>query len=198
MNERRLQYHKTKSQQTLCMEPESDRFGGEIMFGIFHTRKLYGKSLTTYSTKSSERLLSKKSYAADMAFISDREDVVTSQNLGWRLENVVLLELYRRINIEYQQIYYMRKTNDFEVDFLIYESSQVLELIQVTYALDKMNKKLYRREVGGLIKAAQQTKCNHLTIICLEGITETLQIDDYKIEIIKAVEWLCKPHYYVK
>lgn len=92
----------------------------------------------------------------------------------------------------------MRKTNDFEVDFLIYESSQVLELIQVTYALDKMNKKLYRREVGGLIKAAQQTKCNHLTIICLEGVTETLQIDDYKIEIIKAVEWLCKPYYYVK
>ena len=46
-----------------------------------------------FSTKSSERLLSKKSYAADMTFISDREDVVTSQNLGWRLENVVLLEL---------------------------------------------------------------------------------------------------------
>ena len=60
---------------------------------MYQTRKLYGKSLTNYSTKSSERLLSKKSYAADMAFISDREDVVTSQNLGWRLENVVLLEL---------------------------------------------------------------------------------------------------------
>ena len=55
-----------------------------------------------------------------MAFISDREDVVTSQNLGWRLENVVLLELYRRINMEYQQIYYMRKTNVFEKVYFLF------------------------------------------------------------------------------
>lgn len=190
-----------------CQEVSYNALQKLFEVGSVHTVKNYVSYLneafllrivSKFSTKSSERLLSKKSYATDMAFISDREDVVTSQNLGWRLENVVLFELYRRINMEYQQIYYMRKTNDFEVDFLIYESSQVLELIQVTYALDKMNKKLYRREVGGLIKAAQQTKCNHLTIICLEGVTETLQIDDYKIEIIKAVEWLCKPHYYVK
>ena len=133
-----------------------------------------------------------------MAFISDRDDVVTSKNLGWRLENTILLELYRRINTEYQQIYYLRKTNDFEVDFLVYDSSRVLELIQVTYALDKTNKKLYRREVGGLIKGAKQTNCEHLTIICLEGNSETLQIDNYKIEVIKAAEWLCQQQYYYR
>ena len=79
-----------------------------------------------------------------MAFISDREDVVMSQNLGWRLENAVYLELLRRINSEYQQIYYLRKTNLFEVDFVIYEGSRILELIQVTYMMDKSNKKLYK------------------------------------------------------
>ena len=190
-----------------CQELSYNALQKLFKVGSIHTVKNYVSYLneafllrivSKFSTKSSDRLLSKKSYVTDMAFISDREDVVTSKNLGWRLENTVLLELYRRINTEYQQIYYLRKTNDFEVDFLVYDSSRVLELIQVTYALDKTNKKLYRREVGGLIKGAKQTNCEHLTIICLEGNSETLQIDNYKIEVIKAAEWLCQQQYYYR
>lgn len=190
-----------------CQELSYNALQKLFKVGSIHTVKNYVSYLneafllrivSKFSTKSSDRLLSKKSYVTDMAFISDREDVVTSKNLGWRLENTILLELYRRINTEYQQIYYLRKTNDFEVDFLVYDSSRVLELIQVTYALDKTNKKLYRREVGGLIKGAKQTNCEHLTIICLEGNSETLQIDNYKIEVIKAAEWLCQQQYYYR
>lgn len=190
-----------------CQELSYNALQKLFKVGSIHTVKNYVSYLneafllrivSKFSTKSSDRLLSKKSYVTDMAFISDRDDVVTSKNLGWRLENTILLELYRRINTEYQQIYYLRKTNDFEVDFLVYDSSRVLELIQVTYALDKTNKKLYRREVGGLIKGAKQTNCEHLTIICLEGNSETLQIDNYKIEVIKAAEWLCQPQYYYR
>ena len=190
-----------------CQELSYNALQKLFKVGSIHTVKNYVSYLneafllrivSKFSTKSSDRLLSKKSYVTDMAFISDRDDVVTSKNLGWRLENTVLLELYRRINTEYQQIYYLRKTNDFEVDFLVYDSSRVLELIQVTYALDKTNKKLYRREVGGLIKGAKQTNCEHLTIICLEGNSETLQIDNYKIEVIKAAEWLCQQQYYYR
>ena len=190
-----------------CQELSYNALQKLFKVGSIHTVKNYVSYLneafllrivSKFSTKSSDRLLSKKSYVTDMAFISDREDVVTSKNLGWSLENTILLELYRRINTEYQQIYYLRKTNDFEVDFLVYDSSRVLELIQVTYALDKTNKKLYRREVGGLIKGAKQTNCEHLTIICLEGNSETLQIDNYKIEVIKAAEWLCQQQYYYR
>lgn len=190
-----------------CQELSYNALQKLFKVGSIHTVKNYVSYLneafllrivSKFSTKSSDRLLSKKSYVTDMAFISDRDDVVTSKNLGWRLENTILLELYRRINTEYQQIYYLRKTNDFEVDFLVYDSSRVLELIQVTYALDKTNKKLYRREVGGLIKGAKQTNCEHLTIICLEGNSETLQIDNYKIEVIKAAEWLCQQQYYYR
>lgn len=148
--------------------------------------------LTKYSTKSSDRLLSKKSYVTDLAFISDRADVVMSSNLGWRLENVVYLELLRRIHGEYQQVYYLKKSNDFEVDFLIYEGSHVLELIQVTYKLDIKNKKLYKREVEGLLKGSALTKCEQLTLVCLEGESEELEIDNHKIKVIKASEWLCQ------
>ena len=85
-----------------CQEVSYNALQKLFEVGSVHTVKNYVSYLneafllrivSKFSTKSSERLLSKKSYAADMAFISDREDVVTSQNLGWRLENVVLLEL---------------------------------------------------------------------------------------------------------
>lgn len=188
-----------------CQEVSYNALQKLFGVGSIHTVKNYVSYLneafllrivSKFSTKSSDRLLSKKSYVTDMAFISDREDVIASQNLGWRLENTVLLELLRRIHAEYQQVYYLRKTNDFEVDFVVYESSRVLELIQVTYTLDKTNKKLYKREVEGLIKGAKQTKCDHLTIVCLEGDSETLEVDNYRIEVVKAAEWLCQQHSY--
>lgn len=188
-----------------CQEVSYNALQKLFGVGSIHTVKNYVSYLneafllrivSKFSTKSSDRLLSKKSYVTDMAFISDREDVIASQNLGWRLENTVLLELLRRIHTEYQQVYYLRKNNDFEVDFVVYESSRVLELIQVTYTLDKTNKKLYKREVEGLIKGAKQTKCDHLTIVCLEGDSETLEVDNYRIEVVKAAEWLCQQRSY--
>ena len=188
-----------------CQEISYNVLQKQFGIGSVHTVKNYVSYLneafllrmvSKLSTKSSDRLLSKKSYVTDLAFISDRDDVVMSQNLGWRLENAVFLELLRRINTEYQQIYYLRKTNVFEVDFVIYEGSRILELIQVTYMMDKDNKKLYKREVEGLIKGAQLTKCERLTLICLEGESEILEIDNHKIEVVKASEWLCKSYNY--
>lgn len=183
-----------------CQEISYNVIQRQFDIGSVHTVKNYVSYLneafllrivSKFSTKSSDRLLSKKSYVTDMAFISDREDVVMSQNLGWRLENAVYLELLRRINSEYQQIYYLRKTNLFEVDFVIYEGSRILELIQVTYMMDKSNKKLYKREIDGLIKGAQLTKCERLTLVCLEGENEILDVGEHKIKVVKASEWLC-------
>lgn len=183
-----------------CQEVSYNTLQKLFGVGSIHTVKNYVSYLneafllrivSKFSTISSDRLLSKKSYVTDIAFMTERDDVVTSQNLGWRLENIVLLELLRRINTEYQQVYYLRKTNDFEVDFAVYDSSRVLELIQVTYELDKTNKKLFKREIGGLIKGAKMTNCERLTIVCLEGSSETLDIENHKIEVIKATEWLC-------
>lgn len=183
-----------------CQEISYNVIQRQFDIGSVHTVKNYVsylneafllRTVSKFSTKSSDRLLSKKSYVTDMAFISDREDVVMSQNLGWRLENAVYLELLRRINSEYQQIYYLRKTNLFEVDFVIYEGSRILELIQVTYMMDKSNKKLYKREIDGLIKGAQLTKCERLTLVCLEGENEILDVGEHKIKVVKASEWLC-------
>lgn len=184
-----------------CQEVSYSVLQRQFEVGSVHTVKNYVSYLneafllrivSKFSNKSIDRLLAKKSYVTDLAFISDREDVVASQNLGWRLENAVLLELFRRIDIEYQQVYYLKKTNDFEVDFVVYESSKVLELIQVTYVLNKENVKLYKREVGGLVKGAKLTRCVNLTIICLEGEGGQIEEDGVKINVVKASDWFCE------
>lgn len=49
-----------------------------------------------YSTKSKERSVAEKAYAIDVAFMNKRENAFAGENLGWRLETVVYLELRRR------------------------------------------------------------------------------------------------------
>lgn len=57
-----------------------------------------------YSVKSKERSVAEKVYAIDVAFMNKRENALSGENLGWRLETVVYLELRRRIKIEEEDI----------------------------------------------------------------------------------------------
>ena len=43
-----------------------------------------------------ERSVAEKAYAIDVAFMNKRENAFAGENLGWRLETVVYLELRRR------------------------------------------------------------------------------------------------------
>ena len=147
-------------------------------------------AVPSFSYKSAERQQKKKLYVIDNAFVDSHKDTLQPENLGWRLENVVALELKRRINPDYQGLYYIRKNKDFEVDFAITERSHVNQLIQVTYNFQNPTTKLYNREIGGLVKASRTTMCDDLTLVVMDGNNEVLSVDGKQIKIVRATDWL--------
>lgn len=52
--------------------------------------------LTKHSFKSKNRIRNPKAYIVDPGFQNNREDSMAGENIGWRLENVVYIELLRR------------------------------------------------------------------------------------------------------
>ena len=145
-----------------------------------------------YSFKSVERQTNLKEYIIDNAFISNRDNALQPENMGWRLENVVAIELLRRQKYADEQLYYLRESNRYEVDFVRTQASKVQELIQVTYDFSNPSTKLFNREIGGLTKASKKTKCDNLTLIVMFGETGTLMHNGKTIRIVNAVDWLAK------
>lgn len=143
--------------------------------------------INKYSVKSKERIRNSKCYAVDVAFMNARKDAFAGENLGWRLETVVLLELKRRYPLGYD-IYYL-KENSFEADFVVCRRSTVLEIIQVSYDIEAP--KTYRREINGLIRASEITHCDNLKLIT--AYTEkTVTEQAKKIEILPCYKWLLR------
>lgn len=144
--------------------------------------------LTKFSYKSSERLRSNKAYVVDTGMLTYRTDSLSSENLGWRLENVVFLELLRRNSPLHRDIFYYRPTSrSKEVDFVVAERGTVVELVQVSY--DISNPKTQARELSALVDASQKLGCKRLTLIsCSESKKQT--IAGVEINIVSAVEWL--------
>lgn len=143
-----------------------------------------------YSFKSIERHSTEKLYAIDNAFISDRDNVLMSENLGWRLENTIAIELMRRCRTESESIYYLRKPKVYEVDFVKVERAKIKQLIQVTYDFSSPSTKQYSREVGGLLKGSAETGCDDLLLIVMIGNPTTIEIDGKEIKIVTATDWL--------
>lgn len=188
-----------------CQEISFNEIAREYALKSVHTAKKYVSYLEEaflirvvhkYSFKSSERTTGRKVYAVDLAFATDRDNVITTDNIGWRLENIVLLELLRRIDRQYQSIFYIKKDKQFEVDFVVCERNRAIELIQVTHHIDQPKSKLYRRESGGLTKGAALTKCHKLTLIVMEGNRQVIHEDGEEINVIPAAEWLCNGESY--
>lgn len=146
--------------------------------------------LKKYSPKAVERKLTTKGYAIDMAFVTDHEDSLQSDGFGWRLENVVALELRRRLRKTDKELYFGEKSRQYDIDFLIASHSKVEKLIQVTYNFRNPTTKLYNREIGNLVKAADALKCEDLTLIIMEGDAGAIAVSGHKVKIISAVDWL--------
>ena len=143
-----------------------------------------------YSFKSIERQNYRKVYAIDTAFVTNHADVLQSDNWGWRLENVVCVELLRRMEYATQELFYLRENRSYEVDFVVVDQGHVKELVQVTYDFSNPSTKLYNREIGGLLKGAALTKCNHLTLVMMYGDTKDLTEDGKTIHCVEACDWL--------
>lgn len=107
-----------------------------------------------------------------------------SEDKGKLLENVVFLFLRRDLSMQHALFYYKGKK---ECDFVVTEHHQVTKLIQVTWSLNDPETR--KRELDGLLEAAQVTQCQDLYIISME---EEMDIEEsgYKIHVIPAWKWM--------
>lgn len=139
-----------------------------------------------FSYKSKERVRNEKVYVVDTAIVTEREGNIAPENLGWRLENAVCLELLRRTRPQYADVYYYRD-NRWEVDFVVAKNGVVKQLIQVCY--DISNEKTRTREIRGLINGAAKFRCNNLLLINMEEAGEETA-EGLTVHKVTASEWL--------
>ena len=165
---------------------KSERTLGNYLLYLNQTYLI--STINKYSSKSRERTRGEKAYAIDVAFMDKRENAFSGENLGWRLETIVYLELLRRKAGTENDIYYFQSRSA-EADFVVCDGNKTLAVYQVSY--DISNEKTRKREIRGCIAAAKATKCNNLFLIT-DHESETIEEDGYTIQVIPVWEWLAK------
>lgn len=115
-----------------------------------------------YSQKSRIRLSQEKVYAADVAMMNYRENAFAGENLGHRLETVVLNHLVRKSKIDGLDVYYLKESAG-ECDFVVCCGNKVVQAIQVSY--DISSPKTLKRKLNGLLMAANLTGCDNLLLL---------------------------------
>lgn len=191
---KRLAHHILNETPTLVVKEtlqntigiKSERTLGNYLMYLNQTYLI--STISKYSSKSRERARNEKSYAIDVAFMDKRENAFSGENLGWRLETVVYLELLRRKAETGNDIYYYQDRST-EADFVVCDGNKTLAVYQVCY--DISNEKTKRREIKGCIAGAKATKCDNLFLIT-DHESETIEESGYTIQVIPIWEWLTK------
>lgn len=140
-----------------------------------------------YSTKSRQRVRAEKVYPIDVALMDGRPDAFAGENVGWRLETIVCIELLRRNRPIDRDVYYYKSAGGYEADFVVCRNNIVEEIYQVSYDISK--EKTRKREIRGLLAAAKETKCDNLYLIT-DFHREDLTVEDKLIKIVPAHDWL--------
>ena len=165
---------------------KSERTLGNYLMYLNQTYLI--STISKYSSRSRERARNEKSYAIDVAFMDKRENAFSGENLGWRLEAIVYLELLRRKAGTENDIYYYQGRSA-EADFVVCDGNKTLAVYQVSY--DISNKKTRKREIKGCIAGAKATKCDNIFLIT-DHESEIIEEDGYTIQVIPIWEWLTK------
>lgn len=138
-----------------------------------------------YSRKSKVRISQEKVYPVDVAMMNRRENAFAGENLGWRLETVVLIQLLRQCKINGWDLYYLSERSG-ECDFLVCNGNNVLQAIQVSY--DISVEKTRKREINGLVLANKMSGCDNLLLLTDHDYNETEQ-NGLPIRIRPVYEW---------
>lgn len=163
-------------------------------FKSHHTAQNYVKYLKEayillgvkkYSQKSKKRTVAEKVYPVDVAFMDQRENAFVGENLGWRLETIVLIHLIRKCKDKGWDVYYLNERSG-ECDFVVCNKDKVLQCIQVSY--DISSEKTRKREINGLLLANKTTKCDNLLLLT-DHEYEEVDKDGLHIQIKPVYEW---------
>ncbi|MFO7735085.1 MAG: ATP-binding protein [bacterium] len=98
-------------------------------------------------------------------------------------ENMIYINLKRKGG----NVSYYSTREGFEVDFVSTDNKKNIELIQVSYSLDKMS--VQNREIRALLTAGKHLNAQNLTIITLND-EKTVKLDGMEINIVPAWKWL--------
>ena len=191
---KRLAHHILNETPTLIVKDtlqniigiKSERTLGNYLMYLNQTYLI--STISKYSSRSRERARNEKSYAIDVAFMDKRENAFSGENLGWRLETIVYLELLRRKAGTENDIYYYQGRSA-EADFVVCDGKKTLAVYQVSY--DISNDKTRKREIKGCIAGAKATKCDNLFLIT-DHESEVIEEDGYTIQVIPIWEWLTR------
>ncbi|MDQ2993623.1 MAG: ATP-binding protein [Pseudomonadota bacterium] len=124
----------------------------------------------------------KKVYIADNVFV-EKIGFSLFNKEGALLENLVFLEL-RRL---YKNIFYYKTKNNLEVDFLVYNESSNIQLIQVSWSI--ADPKTKAREINALIKASEETSIENCWILT-HSETELISTEKLTIHVVPIYQWL--------
>ena len=111
-----------------------------------------------------------------------------SDDDGKQLENTVYLELLRRRGGNETLSFWQERG---ECDFVVSEDENVRRLVQVTWSMDEdslAGRKTRKREIDGLVAAAESLGCEGLTIVTHDeeaSITER----GHDIRVVPAWKW---------
>ena len=108
-----------------------------------------------------------------------------SDDDGKKLENTVFLQLYRNRTPVDQIFYYQGKG---ECDFVVQRGIDIVQLIQVTWSM--ADEETRKREIRGLLEAAQATGCKNLLIVTYDDEEEIATADGGIISVVPAWKWL--------
>ena len=191
---KRLAHHILNETPTLIVKDtlqniigiKSERTLGNYLMYLNQTYLI--STISKYSSTSRERARNEKSYAIDVAFMDKRENAFSGENIGWRLETIVYLELLRRKAGTENDIYYYQGRSA-EADFVVCDGNKTLAVYQVSY--DISSDKTRKREIKGCIAGAKATKCDNLFLIT-DHESEVIEEDGYTIQVIPIWEWLTR------
>ena len=191
---KRLTHHILNETPTLIVKDtlqkiigiKSERTLGNYLMYLNQTYLI--STISKYSSRSRERARNEKSYAIDVAFMDKRENAFSGENLGWRLETIVYLELLRRKTGTENDIYYYQGRSA-EADFVVCDGNKTLAVYQVSY--DISNDKTRKREIKGCIAGAKATKCDNIFLIT-DHESEVIEEDGYSIQVVPIWEWLTR------
>lgn len=157
-----------------------------INFIIFAEQAYLLIGLHKYSPKSKQRVTGEKVYPIDVALMDKRSDAFAKDNLGWRLETIVYIELLRRYKSNGVDIYYYSDRSG-ECDFIVCNDNKAMLAVQVCY--DISTEKTRKREIAGLLLAAKKTGCNNLLLLT-DHQYENMKKGEYSIAVRPVYEYV--------
>ncbi len=142
-----------------------------------------------FSYKLKTQILSpKKVYVMDMGFV-DMMGVQIGKTRGRMIENVVAIELYRRLisRKHFDRFYYWKDSAQYEIDFVLFQQNRIIELIQVSFV--HAQEDILPRELKNFEKCAQDLRCERFTLITWD-LEEVLDYNGKTITCIPLWKWL--------